>query len=849
MSFYEGNHLGGTPGLLPKPYYWWEGGALMGSLIDYWYYTGDTQWNDVAQDGLLFQTGPNNDYMPPNQTVTEGNDDQGFWGMAVLSAAETNFQNPPDGKPQWLALAQAVFNTQAARWETRYCGGGLRWQIFTWNNGYNYKNSISQACFFNIAARLARYTGNQSYAHWAEKTWDWMVTTKLLDTRTFYIYDGMHIENCSRITPYQWTYNAGAFLLGAAAMYNASTTAAQAETWRERVDGLLNGSLLFFTGATKDIMTEVACEPVDLCDLDQQSFKAYLARWMAATTKWAPWTYGRIKPLLEASAIAATSTCTGGDNDRMCGLKWNTRKWDGTTGVGQQMAAMEVILANMIERSPPPVTDWDGGTSVGDPAAGGNGAGADIGRKGRAFHAVSDAERAAYPHKDPILGLDAFFDSLRALSSHSLLDLYAQRFASCGSTYSMTALGSSVLVTNEVENIKTILGTNMVDWPIDGPRLYCTLPVLGPNSIFSSNGAAWHKARAMLKPSFVRNQISDLKCFDRHIRNMLATIPADGVTFDLQSLLFDMTMDSSTDFMLGHSTGLLTQASPAAQRFVRDFEYASRESAKQARLGPVLHKLPHRKLKKAVRDLREYVRFYVHKAADEKKNGSKTKDRDYVFLDELLLQNPPEEYTIDQVLSVLVAGRDTTATAMASVFYFLARSPTAVAKLREEIKTIDGEYPTWEQLRHLKYLNNVIKEALRLFSPVATNSRTAAKETVLPRGGGKDGSLPVLVRKGTLVRWLSHCLHRNKAVFGPDADEFRPERWDDLRVGWEYIPFSGGPRICLAQQFALTQIAYAVFKFFRIFRSIEARDSRPLLLQTNLTIFFPFGCLVSVERA
>lgn len=335
--------------------------------------------------------------MPPNQTVTEGNDDQGFWGMAVLSAAETNFQNPPDDKPQWLALAQAVFNTQAARWETRDCGGGLRWQIFTWNNGYNYKNSISQACFFNIAARLARYTGNQSYAHWAEKTWDWMVATKLLDTRTFYIYDGMHIENCSRITPYQWTYNAGAFLLGAAAMYNASTTASQAETWRERVDGLLNGSLLFFTGATKDIMTEVACEPVDLCDLDQQSFKAYLARWMAATTKWAPWTYGRVKPLLEASAVAATSTCTGGDNDRMCGLKWNTRKWDGTTGVGQQMAAMEVILANMIARAPPPVTNWDGGTSVGDPAAGGGGGGGDganVGRKGRAFHAVSGAERA-----------------------------------------------------------------------------------------------------------------------------------------------------------------------------------------------------------------------------------------------------------------------------------------------------------------------------------------------------------------------------------------------------------------------------------------------------------------------
>lgn len=362
----------------------------MGSLVDYWYYTGDTRWNAVAEEGLLFQVGPNNDYMPPNQTMTEGNDDQGFWGMAVMSAAEHNFQDPPQGKPQWLALAQAVFNTQAARWEKQGCGGGLRWQIFTWNNGFNYKNSISQACFFNIAARLARYTGNQSYADWAERTWDWMVDSQLLDLEKYYIYDGIHIENCSSITPYQWTYNAGAFLLGAAAMYNYSTSPAQAEIWHERVDGLLNGSRVFFTGESRDIMTEVACEPVDLCDLDQQSFKAYLSRWMAATTRWAPWTYPFVKPLLESSAIAAVSTCTGGGNGRMCGLKWNKQNWDGSTGVGQQMAAMEMVLANTIQDARPPVTNGDGGTSVGNPGAGG----ADVGRTTPGFAPVSTADQA-----------------------------------------------------------------------------------------------------------------------------------------------------------------------------------------------------------------------------------------------------------------------------------------------------------------------------------------------------------------------------------------------------------------------------------------------------------------------
>jgi mannan endo-1,6-alpha-mannosidase len=367
----------------------------MGALVDYWYYTGDTKYNNITEQALLFQVGPYNDYMPPNQTLTEGNDDQGFWGMAVMSAAEYNFPNPPADKPQWLALAQAVFNTQADRWEPEDCGGGLRWQIFRWNNGFDYKNSISQACFFNLAARLALYTGNASYAAWADRTWDWMMSSKLINNSTYYVYDGTHIENCSEITPYQWTYNAGGFLIGAAAMYNY-TNGSTRELWRERTEGLLNGTMVFFTGNNSDIMTEVACEPVNLCDVDQQSFKAYLSRWMAVTTKWAPFLYSRIKPLLASSAVAAAAQCTGGANGRMCGLRWtDDGVWDKSTGVGQQMAAMEVVLANLIHETTSPVTNTTGGTSVGDPGAGGS----DIGRTDPAtvlnnFPPVTTAGRA-----------------------------------------------------------------------------------------------------------------------------------------------------------------------------------------------------------------------------------------------------------------------------------------------------------------------------------------------------------------------------------------------------------------------------------------------------------------------
>jgi mannan endo-1,6-alpha-mannosidase len=360
-----GNQTGGIPGNLPPPYYWWEAGAMFGAMIDYWYYTGDTTYNDVTSQALLFQVGPNRDYMTPNQTKTTGNDDQGFWGLAAMTAAETNFQNPPSNQPQWLALAQAVFNTQAARWDLTTCGGGLRWQVFPFNNGYNYKNSISNGVFFNLAARLAKYTGNDTYAQWAEKAYDWTAAVNLIDTN-YYVYDGSDDTiNCTQIDRIQWTYNAGTYLLGAANMYNYTNGS---EIWRQRVEGLLTGTNVFFQN---NVMQEVACENVGKCDVDQQSFKAYLARWMAATTQMAPWTYDAVMAKLGPSAAAAALQCSGGANGITCGLKWtNGANWDGSYGVGQQMAALEVIQSNLIQLVAAPLTNSTGGTSKGDPNAG-----------------------------------------------------------------------------------------------------------------------------------------------------------------------------------------------------------------------------------------------------------------------------------------------------------------------------------------------------------------------------------------------------------------------------------------------------------------------------------------------
>ncbi len=120
----------------------------------------------------------------------------------------------------------------------------------------------------------------------------------------------------------------------------------------------------------RDIMVEVTCEPMGTCNLDQPSFKAYLARWLAATVQIAPFTEVAIMTRLRASAIGAAGQCSGKANGRICGRHWTQTEWDGKEGVGEQMSALSVIQANLIQKVSPPVTAAKGGTSKSNPSAG-----------------------------------------------------------------------------------------------------------------------------------------------------------------------------------------------------------------------------------------------------------------------------------------------------------------------------------------------------------------------------------------------------------------------------------------------------------------------------------------------
>jgi cytochrome P450 len=98
--------------------------------------------------------------------------------------------------------------------------------------------------------------------------------------------------------------------------------------------------------------------------------------------------------------------------------------------------------------------------------------------------------------------------------------------------------------------------------------------------------------------------------------------------------------------------------------------------------------------------------------------------------------------------------------------------------------------------------------ANRLYTQIPVNVREATKTTLLPRGAGPDGQSPILIRKGFGIGFSPYHMHRSKEIYGEDANEFRPERWEgpELKnIGFGFMPFHGGPRLCLGSRFNLTQ--------------------------------------------
>lgn len=388
-------------------------------------------------------------------------------------------------------------------------------------------------------------------------------------------------------------------------------------------------------------------------------------------------------------------------------------------------------------------------------------------------------------------------------------------------------------------------------------------------------------SRALLRPQFTRGQIADLELEERHVQHLLDRLPVQSDswtdTIDVSPLFFNLTLDSATEFLFGHSVNsqILSSKSnegldpgtvnpdskPNGLSFGKSFDRANEVVVLRSYLMDLYFLYCPAEFREDCAKIQEFARYYVNLAlAGELQPGTKENvpgsptETGYVFLQELVKETKDPEMLRSQLLNILLAGRDTTAGLLGWTFYLLSRHPEVYQKLRAVVIETFGEFSnnttiTFESLKSCSYLQHVLSEVLRLHPVVPENSRRAVRNTTLPRGGGEDGTSPIYIRAGEDVTYNVHIMHRRQDIWGDDANEFRPERWNGRRPGWEFIPFNGGPRICLGQQFALTEAGYVVVRLLQRFDRVENMDKSTVVKHKYTSTTAPVQALLRFHSA
>ena len=319
----------------------------------------------------------------------------------------------------------------------------------------------------------------------------------------------------------------------------------------------------------------------------------------------------------------------------------------------------------------------------------------------------------SFPHS--VVGIKHAIQSIRAAKEHRLMAHNRARYLENGNNTHLKFFLTDMMQTIEPENLKTMMALDFKKWGLGDRRKDAFVPLLG-HGIFTTDGAAWHNSRELLRPNFVRSQVGDLATFELHIGQLIKAVPRDGSTVNLQDLFFMLTMDSATDFLFGESTNCLTpQVDRDNIRFAEAFNRSQAAIAEMSRTGKIGEWLRGSLTAQDRKFCQDFVDKFVRKGLeyrrmlDAGKLIEKADDR-YVFLNELVKRTTDPVQLRSELLNVLLAGRDTTASLLSDTWFVLARRPDIWAKLREEVDALGGAKPTFGQIKEMKYLKWVFNE-------------------------------------------------------------------------------------------------------------------------------------------
>ncbi|KAJ7258932.1 cytochrome P450 [Mycena rebaudengoi] len=424
-------------------------------------------------------------------------------------------------------------------------------------------------------------------------------------------------------------------------------------------------------------------------------------------------------------------------------------------------------------------------------------------------------------------------------------------------------LNKRELYTSDIKAINHIVtNTNLYG---KGPVAIRSLKSLVGNGIISVEGDPHKQQRKLLNPAFGTAQIRRLteifverslqlrEVLSREITKSAATGDRkDSVRIEVAAWVRRATLD-----MIGHAgfnyqfNALKPQGKPSEldQAFTDIFHSPNAKIVLALRdaqaLFPFLRFLP-LPGQKALKNARAKMSDIGHellldgkaavKAAGGDKDFSSRRDLFSLLLKANMAADVPgksrlsDEEVIAQIPTFFVAGHETTSTAITWALYALSKNQSAQNKLREELMTVSTDNPTMEELNALPYLENVVRETLRVHTPLVSVRRTAMVDDVLqlsipytdPKGVVHDS---FSIRKGQEIYLPLLAVNTDKALWGEDAAEFKPERWDHLPEAVKAIPsvwshlmtFFAGPHNCIGFRFSVAEQKALLFTLFRAF--------------------------------
>ncbi len=351
-------------------------------------------------------------------------------------------------------------------------------------------------------------------------------------------------------------------------------------------------------------------------------------------------------------------------------------------------------------------------------------------------------------------GLDTLARAVYAFSQWRNHDFWYWAFAfNKNPNYPWTVedvtVGQRIIFTADEENVKAILATKFADYG-KGDRFREEWKDFLGLSIFTTDGDRWHNSRMLLRPQFIKDRVSDLQTFENHIQVLLPMLAGShkGATVRIDDLFYRFTLDAATAFLLGASVNSLQDDSTA---FAEAFTEVSRVQALIARAGPLNSWVPRKKFRAGLKVLNDFVNKYVDQALqlspDELEKTTKSDDG-YTFLHAIASYTRDRQVLRDQIVAILLAGRDTTSVTLSWLFYELSRHPEVVQKLQKEIQSFVGldREPTYADLKSMRYLQHTLNETLRLYPVYAFTSilkRSASplthRQCSLQRKSGSGG--------------------------------------------------------------------------------------------------------------